>query len=73
MRQKTLEKLNRKSPSLKEEIKALRSFVIGALGKDQEGEYKPELIRKVLKAAREKTVFTFKSKKAFKEQIGKKL
>ena len=72
MRQKTLEKLNQFS-NLKEEIKALRSFIIGVLGKDQKGEYKPEFIRKVLEAAREKTVFTFKNKRAFLKQIGKKL
>jgi hypothetical protein len=66
-----LEKLNRRS-NLKEEMKAFRSFVIGVLGKDQEGEYKPEFIRKVLKAAREKAIFTFKNKKDFLRHIGRK-
>lgn len=68
MRQKTL---NRR-PTLKEEVKALRSFIIGVLGRDREGEYKPEFIRKVLKAAREKAIFTFKNKRTFLKQIGKK-
>jgi len=71
MRQKTLEKLNRRSSNLREEVKALRSFIIGVLGKDREGEYRPEFIRKVLKAAREKAAFTFKNKKVFLKQIKK--
>jgi len=61
MNQKTLEKLNRDS-NLKEEIEAFRSFIIRVLGEDSEGQYKPEFIQKVLKAAREKTVFIFKNK-----------
>jgi len=72
MRQKTLEKLNQNSFNLKEEISTLRSFIIGILGKDQEGEYRPEFIRKVLKAAREKAVFAFKNKGDFLKQVGKK-
>ena len=71
MRQKTLEKLNRSPYNLREEIKALRSFIIGVLGKDSEGEYKPDFVRKVLKAAREKAIFTFRNKKDFLKQIKK--
>lgn len=73
MSQKTLEKLNRSSFNLKEEVRALRSFIIGVLGKDREGEYRPEFVREVLKAAREKAIFTFKNKRAFLEQLRKKL
>jgi len=69
MIQKTLEKLNRNS--LKEEIKSLRSFIIGVLGRDKEGEYRPEFIRKILKVAREKANFIFKNKKDFLSQIKK--
>jgi hypothetical protein len=71
MSQKTLEKLNQKPLSLKEEIKSFRSFIIGTLGKDQEGEYKPEFIHKALQAAREKTKFIFKNRKFFLKQIKK--
>ena len=70
MEEKTLEKLNQLS-NLKEEIKTLRSFIIGILGKDQEGEYKPEFIHKILKAAQKKTAFTFKNKKAFLKNLRK--
>ena len=69
MVQKTSVKLNRGLSNLKEEIRALRSFIIGALGKDHEGEYRPEFVRRVLKAARKKAVFTFKNKKDFLKQI----
>ncbi len=71
MNPKFLEKSNQRSVNLVEEVKALRSFLIGMLGKDKEGEYKPEFVRKVLKAARKKAVFTFKGKKDFLEQIKK--
>jgi hypothetical protein len=72
MNSKILEKLNQKSTNLIEEVKALRSFLIGILGRDKEGEYKPEFVRKVLRAARKKAVFTFKGRKDFLEQIKKK-
>lgn len=71
MVQETLEKLNNFS-KLREEIKSLRSFIIGILGKDREGEYKPEFIRKILKTAQEKADFTFKNKKEFLKQIKEK-
>jgi hypothetical protein len=70
MNSKILEKLNQKSNNLIEEVKALRSFLIGILGRDKEGEYKPEFVRKVLRAARKKAVFTFKGRKDFLEQMG---
>jgi len=70
MDSKILEKLNQKSTNLIEEVKALRSFLIGILGRDKEGEYKPEFVRKVLRAARKKAVFTFKERKDFLEQMG---
>jgi len=68
MVQETSEKLNSLS-KLREEIKSLRSFVIGVLGKDREGEYSPEFIHKTLKATQEKADFTFKNKKEFLKQI----
>jgi len=70
MNSKILEKLNQKSTNLIEEVKALRSFLIGILGRDKEGEYKPEFVRKVLRAARKKAVFTFKGRRDFLEQMG---
>jgi len=40
-----------KKPTLKElivEVKMLRSVVIGLVGRDPEGEYKPEFVEKML-------------------------
>ena len=62
-------KLNYEILSLKEEIKTLRSVVIGLLGKDKEGNYRPEFVKKVLKASKEKPVGIFKDKKTFLKEI----
>lgn len=71
MAQKTLEKLNRKVSILTGEVKTLRSFVIGIIAKDQEGEYKEEFIKRVLKNSKEKTGFLFKDSRSFLKQIQK--
>lgn len=39
--------------TLKQEVRLLRSFVISMLGKDMEGEYRPEFIEELLKASSE--------------------
>ncbi|MCK4781517.1 hypothetical protein KAS79_01145 [Candidatus Parcubacteria bacterium] len=54
---------------LQEEVKILRSFVIGIAGKDKEGEYKPEFVKKILKASQEKPEHRFKDKKSFLSMI----
>lgn len=69
MTQKTLEKLNRNISKLQEEIGTLRSFIIGVLGKDKEGKYRPDFVRKVFKAASEDTSFTFRNKETFLKKI----
>lgn len=58
---------------LQKEINLLRSFVIGILGKDKEGEYNQEFVKKVLKALREKPQHTFKDKNSFRSQIRRDL
>ncbi|MCD6193307.1 MAG: hypothetical protein J7L26_07535 [Candidatus Aminicenantes bacterium] len=62
-------KLNNEILSLKEEVKILRSVIIGLLGKDKEGEYRPEFVEKVLKTSKEKSVGIFKDKKTFLKEI----
>ena len=62
-------KLNNEILSLKEEIRNLRSVVIGLLGKDKEGNYRPEFVKKVLKSSKEKSVGIFKDKKTFLKEI----
>ena len=51
--------------NLREEVNLLRSFVIGIVGKDKEGEYKPEFVKKTLRALRKEPKHTFKNKNSF--------
>jgi len=48
MSTKTLEKRTKK---LAKEVDLLRSFVIGQMGRDPEGEYNPKFVEEMLKAA----------------------
>jgi hypothetical protein len=61
---------NQQIDMLQEEIKMLRSFVISAIGKDKEGGYRPEFVKKILKAAKSKPKYTYKDSKTFLSQIG---
>lgn len=56
---------------LKNEIGLLRSFIIGIAGKDKEGNYRPEFIRRILRAANEKPAHLFHSAKGFSEHVHK--
>ena len=57
---------------LQQEVELLRSFVVGIAGKDNEGNYRPEFVRKVLKASKEKGRFIFKDGKSFLSHLRKK-
>ena len=57
---------------LKREIELLRSFVIGQAGKDPEGEYRPEFVRRILKAAKEKPKYEFKDTTSFLKHISRR-
>ncbi|MFH1837925.1 MAG: hypothetical protein ABH808_00270 [Candidatus Kuenenbacteria bacterium] len=67
MNQITLEKLNNNIFHLQKELSFFRSFVFGIIGRDRdkEGKYKPEFIKKILRATEEKTTHIFKDKKNF--------
>ena len=56
---------------LRNEVALLRSFVIGLVGKDEEGEYRPEFVRRILKAAKEKPTRTFRNAKSFLAELKK--
>jgi hypothetical protein len=71
MAQKVLRRKRESSYLLREEIKAFRSFIIGVLGKDPEGEYRPGFVREILKASREKAIFTFRGRESFLRQLKK--
>lgn len=59
MSTKTLEKTVH---NLSREVAILRSMVIAALEKDDEGEYRPEFVRETLKSMKEKAVFEYRGK-----------
>lgn len=60
MSTKTLEKTIQ---TLSREVTNLRSFVIEAISnKDDEGEYKPSFVKKVLKAVKHKVSFEYSGK-----------
>jgi len=42
--------INNSKINIAQELTLLRSAVIGLIGKDPEGEYKPEFVKKVLRA-----------------------
>ncbi|OGZ31802.1 MAG: hypothetical protein A3H02_01985 [Candidatus Niyogibacteria bacterium RIFCSPLOWO2_12_FULL_41_13] len=65
MTQQTIEKLTTNISRLQKEVNLLRSFVIGEISKDKEGEYNPEFIKRILQASRRKANFEFKDKKTF--------
>ena len=59
MSTKSLEKLVN---NLSHEVSVLRSYVIGAAGKDAEGNYKPSFVKAIKKASAEKPTHTFSGK-----------
>ena len=69
MAQNNLEKLNRNIYNIQRELKTLRSFIIDYLGKDKEGEYHPDFVKKVIKANSEDTSFIFRDKQSFLKKI----
>jgi hypothetical protein len=58
-----------KFSKLEREVKLLRSFSIGIAGKDKEGNYRPEFVKKILRAAQEKGKFIFKDKESFLSRL----
>lgn len=51
------------------ELTALRSVVIGLVGKDKEGEYRPEFVERVLAASKENADMRFTSSEDFLAQL----
>lgn len=54
------------------ELELIRSSVISLSIKDDEGEYKPEFVRRALKSVQEKPTEIFTNVKDFLRQISKK-
>ena len=55
--------------TLREEVMLLRSAVIGLVGKDDEGEYRPEFVREVFKDLKRKPTLTFTTPEKFLEDV----
>ncbi|KKQ67979.1 MAG: hypothetical protein A3F95_01190 [Candidatus Nealsonbacteria bacterium RIFCSPLOWO2_12_FULL_39_31] len=72
MTQIAIKKFNRDILGLKKEVRMLRSFLIGNLLKDNEGEYKQKFIRTILMASKENAKFVFKNGEIFLGQLQKK-
>ena len=53
-----------------EDVRLLRSLAI-SLGEDPEGEYRPDFVKEILKAAHEKPTLEFKDKASFLKQLRK--
>ena len=54
---------------LQRELVALRSFVIGFAGRDSEGVYRPETVRRLLRAAQELPIAEFQDPQQFLELL----
>ncbi|HEY4476234.1 MAG TPA: hypothetical protein VI954_01895 [Candidatus Paceibacterota bacterium] len=54
---------------LRKEVELLRSFVIGFIGKDRDGKYRPGFVRRILKATDEKPSRAFANQKAFLREL----
>lgn len=55
--------------ALQKEMILLRSFLIGVAGKDAEGAYRPEFVKRVLVAMNDRPKYHFHGVKAFLEQL----
>lgn len=54
---------------LKHEISLLRSFMISVIGEDNEGQYRPEFVKEILKASQEKPEYVFKNARSFLAEL----
>lgn len=57
--------------NLRDEVKLLRSFMIGITGRDKEGSYRPDFVKRVLALAKKKTTHVFKNEKTLLKEIHK--
>ena len=67
----TTKKLNNELADLKQKMRIIRSLLIGLVGQDKEGRYRPEFVREILKAVGEKKDFSFRDEKTFLAQLKK--
>ncbi|MEK7610971.1 MAG: hypothetical protein AAB486_01185 [Patescibacteria group bacterium] len=54
---------------IKKEVALLRSYIIGVVGKDSDGSYRPEFVRRIFRNLSDKPVHIFKSPSLFLKQL----
>ncbi len=54
--------LSRQMARLRREVSALRSLMIGVVGKDKEGNYRPQVVREILEASAESATYRYTGK-----------
>lgn len=64
-----LEKINKNITKLQKETQVFRSFMVGLLAKDREGDYKSTFVKKIAKISADKPVGTFEDKESFLRAI----
>ena len=62
--------LAKRVESLERDMRTLRTFLTASAARvDPEGEYRPEFVKAVLAASKEKPIYRFKDAKSFLKQI----
>jgi len=64
-----IQQVNTKFARLEREIKILRSAFISVVGKDKEGEYRPEFVHRILETIKERPGLTFVNPRSFLDQL----
>ena len=54
---------------LKHEVRSLRSLLVSVAGEDREGSYRPEFVRELRRAARQKPNRAFRSARSFLDEL----
>lgn len=54
---------------LQKEMTLLRSFLIGVAGRDREGAYRPEFVKRILAALNDEPRHTFRNAKSFLKDL----
>lgn len=63
--------MNRMNTTLKQEVALLRSAVIGLIGEDSEGRYRPEFVESTFAALRRKPTNRFHSPERFLKELSR--
>lgn len=69
MSTQTLERRVAPRNELANEVRRLRSLVIGLVGRDPEGMYRPEYVRRLLAVASKPSTHIFKDAKSFLKEL----